>query len=166
MPVDVVINFEALPGRAIEVRALLSQGRDISRAADGCKSFELYQRDDDEHRFMFLERWTSIEAHHVNMATNIVASGHLARIIPLIVGPPDNGVSTGRLIARQSRGDGSHGVTRRTSGCSVRLREGPLVPGQLRTVRGSHLEEPDRLPPQARLRLFVAPRPVPDAPRR
>ena len=92
MPVDVVINFQALPGRATELRALLSQGRDISRAADGCESFELYQREDDEHKFMFLERWTSIEAHHENMANNIVASGHLARIIPLIVGPPDNGV--------------------------------------------------------------------------
>ena len=92
MSVDVVINFQALPGCATELRALLTQGRDISRAADGCESFELYQRDDDEHKFMFLERWASIDAHHENMANNIVASGHLARIIPLIVGPPDNGV--------------------------------------------------------------------------
>jgi heme oxygenase (mycobilin-producing) len=92
MSVDVVINFQALPGCATELRALLSQGRDISRAADGCESFELYQRDDDEHKFMFLERWASVEAHHENMANNIVASGHLSRIIPLIVGPLDNGV--------------------------------------------------------------------------
>lgn len=92
MSVDVVINFQALPGCATELRALLSQGRDTSRAADGCESFELYQRDDDEHKFMFLERWTSIDADHENMANNIVASGHLARIIPLTVGPPDNGV--------------------------------------------------------------------------
>jgi hypothetical protein len=41
---------------------------------------------------MFLERWASVEAHHENMANNIVASGHLSRIIPLIVGPLDNGV--------------------------------------------------------------------------
>ena len=92
MSVVVVINLQALPGCATELRALLTQGRDISRAADGCESFELYQRDDDEHKFMFLERWASIDAHHENMANNIVASGHLARIIPLIVGPPDNGV--------------------------------------------------------------------------
>ena len=69
MSVDVVINFQALPGCATELRALLSQGRDISRAADGCESFALYQRDDDEHKFMFLERWTSIDAHHENMGT-------------------------------------------------------------------------------------------------
>jgi hypothetical protein len=41
---------------------------------------------------MFLERWSSIDAHHQNMAVNIVASGQLALIMPLIVGPPNNGV--------------------------------------------------------------------------
>ncbi len=41
---------------------------------------------------MFIERWTSIDAHHANMAENIVASGHLAKMLPLLVGPPDNGV--------------------------------------------------------------------------
>ncbi len=92
MPVDVVINFQALAGHADELLVLLIEGRDLSRAADGCETFELFQRDDDPHKFMFLERWSSIEAHHQNMAVNIVASGHLARILPLIVGPPDNGV--------------------------------------------------------------------------
>jgi quinol monooxygenase YgiN len=92
MSVDVVINFQALPGRAAELLGLLAEGRDLSRNAQGCESFELYQREDDENKFMFLERWASIESHHDNMATNIVASGHLARILPLVVGPPDNGV--------------------------------------------------------------------------
>ena len=41
---------------------------------------------------MFVEQWQSIETHHQNMADNIVATGHLARILPLLVGPPDNGV--------------------------------------------------------------------------
>jgi quinol monooxygenase YgiN len=92
MSVDVVINFQALPGKAAELLPLLIQGRDVSRTADGCESFELFQRQDDEDRFMFIERWASIEAHHDNMVNNIVTSGHLGRILPLIVGPPDNGV--------------------------------------------------------------------------
>ncbi len=92
MSVDVVINFQAAPGRAAELLPLLQEGRDISRAADGCESFELFQREDDEHKFLFLERWHSIDAHHSNMADNIVASGHFGRILPLLVGPPDNGV--------------------------------------------------------------------------
>ena len=92
MSVNVVINFQALPGKAAELLPLLKEGRDISRAAEGCISFELFQRQDDENRFMFLETWSSLEAHHQNMADNIVATGHLLRILPLIVSPPDNGV--------------------------------------------------------------------------
>lgn len=94
MSINVVINFQAAEGRAGELLPLLMEGRDISRAADGCESFDLFRREDDDHRFMFLEQWESIETHHENMANNIVASGHLGRILPLLVGPPDNGVIT------------------------------------------------------------------------
>jgi quinol monooxygenase YgiN len=90
--VNVVISFQALPGKSAELLPLLQEGRDISRAADGCESFDLFQRGDDENKFMFLEEWSSIEDHHKNMADNIVSSGHLMRIMPLLVGPPDNGV--------------------------------------------------------------------------
>ena len=91
MSVSVVINFHAVPGKADELMALLQEGRDISRTANGCESFELFQRQDDRDRFMFFEQWASIDEHHDNMASNIVASGHLARILPLLVGSPDNG---------------------------------------------------------------------------
>ena len=92
MSISVVINFQASAGNAADLLPLLRAGRDISRAADGCESFELFQRQDDENKFMFLEQWRSAEDHHENMATNILASGHLALILPLLVGPPDNGV--------------------------------------------------------------------------
>jgi quinol monooxygenase YgiN len=92
MSINVVINFQALPDKAGELLALLQEGRNISRAAVGCESFELFQRQDDETKFMFVEQWSSIDAHHENMAQNIVATGHLGRILPLIVAPPDNGV--------------------------------------------------------------------------
>jgi quinol monooxygenase YgiN len=92
MSVNVVVNFQALPDKARELLPLLRQGRDISRSAAGCESFDLFQRKDDESKFMFVEQWASIDAHHENMAQNVVASGHLGRILPLFVGPPDNGV--------------------------------------------------------------------------
>jgi len=92
MSVDVVINFQASEGNAERLLPLLREGRDFSRTAEGCEAFELFRRQDDPHKFMFLERWKSIEAHHANMAQNIVASGHLAKLMPLLVGPPDNGV--------------------------------------------------------------------------
>ena len=46
---------------------------------------------------MFVERWASIDAHHTNMAENIVGSGHFENVLPLLVGLPDNGVI--RLVA-------------------------------------------------------------------
>jgi quinol monooxygenase YgiN len=92
MSVDVVVNFQASEGNADPLLRLLREGRDLSRKADGCEAFELFQRQDDLHKFMFIERWSSIEAHHANMADNIVATGHLSKMLPLLVGPPDNGV--------------------------------------------------------------------------
>lgn len=92
MSVQVVVNFQAAAGQADALLAVLREGRDISRAAEGCESFELFQRADDPHKFVFLERWTSIDAHHRNMADNIVASGHLDKLLPLLAGPIDNGV--------------------------------------------------------------------------
>jgi quinol monooxygenase YgiN len=90
--VNVVVNFQASDGNAEQLLGLLREGRDLSSTADGCEAFDLFQRQDDPAKFMFLERWTSLDAHHANMATNIVASGHLAKLLPLLVGPPDNGV--------------------------------------------------------------------------
>ena len=92
MSVSVVVNFQASSGNIEPLLALLREGRDLSRKADGCEAFDLFQRQDDPHLFMFIERWTSIDAHHANMAENIVASGHLAKILPLLENPIDNGV--------------------------------------------------------------------------
>ena len=92
MSVTIVVNFEASEGNGTELAALLQQGRDFSRKAEGCESFELFQRQDDPNKYMFLEQWTSLEAHHENVAKNVVASGHLNKIKVLLTEPPDNGV--------------------------------------------------------------------------
>ena len=92
MSVDIVVNFIASEGNAERLATLLREGRDINRKAEGCESFDLYQRHDDPYRFMFVERWASIEAHHAIMEHSIVTSGHFAKMIPLMTGPPDNGV--------------------------------------------------------------------------
>ena len=92
MSVMVIVNFEAAEGKAEALLPLLRQGQAFSRNAAGCESFELYQRQDEPRKFVFLERWTSLEAHHANMQANIVATGHLAKLLPLLNGPIDNGV--------------------------------------------------------------------------
>jgi quinol monooxygenase YgiN len=90
--VHVVVNLHASDGNAERLAPLLLEGRDLSRRAEGCEAFDLFRRQDDPNRFMFLERWASLEAHHANMAQNIVASGDLAKMMPFMTGPPDNGV--------------------------------------------------------------------------
>ena len=92
MSVMVIANFQAAEGKGEGLLPLLQEGRDISRQAEGCEAFDLYQRQDDSHKFVFVERWTSLEAHHANMAHNIVATGHLDKLLPLLSAPIDNGV--------------------------------------------------------------------------
>ena len=92
MSVTIVVNFQASEGNGAELLALLQQGRDFSRKAEGCESFEVFQRQDDPTKYMFLEQWTSLEAHRENVAKNVVASGHLDKIKALLTEPPDNGV--------------------------------------------------------------------------
>jgi len=92
MSVTIVVNFQASEGNSTKLAALLQQGRDFSRKAEGCESFEVFQRQDDPNKFMFLEQWVSLETHKENVAKNVVASGHLDKIKALLTGPPDNGV--------------------------------------------------------------------------
>ena len=74
MSVTIVVNFEASEGNGTKLAVLLQQGRDFSRKAEGCESFEVFQRQDDPNKFMFMEQWTSLDAHHENVAKNVVAS--------------------------------------------------------------------------------------------
>ena len=92
MSVTIVVNFQASEGNGAKLAALLQQGRDFSRKAEGCESFELFQRQNDPNKFMFMERWASLEAHKENVAKNVVASGHLDKIKAVLAAPPDNSV--------------------------------------------------------------------------
>jgi quinol monooxygenase YgiN len=92
MSVTVVVNFQASEGNGEKLLSLLQEGREFSRKAEGCESFELFRRKDDPNKFMFLERWTTLDAHHENMEKKVVASGHLDRIKQLLTGPIDNGL--------------------------------------------------------------------------
>ena len=55
MSVDVVVNLEASAGNADQLARLLVEGRDVSRQAEGCESFELFRRQDDPNRFTLYE---------------------------------------------------------------------------------------------------------------
>jgi quinol monooxygenase YgiN len=87
MSVLFLVHVHAADGNADALLALLRQGRDLSLAAQGCESFEVWQAQDQPGRFVMVERWRSIEDHHANFARNIKGSGHLDRILPLLAEP-------------------------------------------------------------------------------
>jgi quinol monooxygenase YgiN len=92
MSLTVIVNFRAAEGKAEALLPLLRTGRDFSLKAEGCEAFDLYQGEDDPHQFVMVERWTSLEAHHANFETNVRASGHLDKILPLLSEPIRSGV--------------------------------------------------------------------------
>jgi quinol monooxygenase YgiN len=91
MSVTMIVNFQAAEGNAEPLLALLQQGRDMSAQAEGCEAFEVFQGEDDPNRFVMVERWTSVEAHHANFVATIRGSGHLAKIAPLLSTPIKGG---------------------------------------------------------------------------
>ena len=92
MSVAVIVRMQAAEGQAGALKALLEQGRDFSRKAEGCESFELYQAKEARSQFVMVQRWSSDEAHQANFETNVKGSGHLAKISQLLAKPIERGV--------------------------------------------------------------------------
>ena len=87
MSVTVIYSFEAAPGKADDLLAILRQGREFSATVEGCEGFEVYQGDDDPHRFVMVERWASVDAHQEHFETNVRASGVLDAAQALMTAP-------------------------------------------------------------------------------
>ena len=92
MSVTILVHFRAAEGKAEALRALLQQGRDMSLKAKGCEAFELYQSESPPERFVMVERWASVDAHHANFARDVKDSGHLEKIAALLAEPIHGGV--------------------------------------------------------------------------
>ncbi len=92
MSVTMIVQFQAADGKAEPLRALLQQGRDFSLRAEGCEGFDLYQRQNDLHQFVMVQRWTSAEAHDANFGKNVKGSGHLGKILSLTVKPIESAI--------------------------------------------------------------------------
>ena len=89
MSVTVFYDFQAAPGRAEELLALLRAGRDFGLTVPGCEDYEVHQSETDPHRLMMVERWASPQAHRAHFEQNVVASGVLEQATALMVRPPD-----------------------------------------------------------------------------
>jgi quinol monooxygenase YgiN len=87
MSVAVIYSFQATPGKAGDLLALLLQGRDFAATVEGFETFDVYQGKDDPHLFVMVERWTSKETHQAHFERNVKASGVLAMAEALMVEP-------------------------------------------------------------------------------
>lgn len=86
MSVTAFFPFQAAPGNADKLLALLLQRRD--EAVPGREAYEIHQGVDDPHQLMMVERWTTREAHQADFEKNVLASGMLDTVMALMTGPP------------------------------------------------------------------------------
>jgi quinol monooxygenase YgiN len=81
MSVTMITRLHAAPDRGDDLAGLLVTGRDRMRAAEGCESFQLLRDESDARSFVFLQRWTSHEAHDAAFVEHIVQTGHLDKVL-------------------------------------------------------------------------------------
>ena len=86
MSVTVIYDFRAAEGKADELLAMLREGRDFSATGEGFEAFDVYQGHDDPHRFVMVERWTSVDAHRSHFEKNVKGSGLLDKAEALMTG--------------------------------------------------------------------------------
>jgi quinol monooxygenase YgiN len=63
MSVVVIVSLQACQGCAQEALTLLKRSQEHCLHSEGCEGFEVLHDQHDEHRFMFVERWSSAEHH-------------------------------------------------------------------------------------------------------
>lgn len=59
--VDVVAHFRALPGKEVELRAVLESFAGPTRLEEGCIRYDLFADNEDPLKFTFIEEWVSLE---------------------------------------------------------------------------------------------------------
>ena len=67
--IRVVARFAAKPDRVQDVKRILSELVDPTRAEDGCITYELLQNTQDPTDFTFVEEWTSQAALDKHLTT-------------------------------------------------------------------------------------------------
>jgi quinol monooxygenase YgiN len=85
-----VYNLRAVDGKAAELLGALRQSRDFGLTVDGCEAYEIFQSNDDPHDFLMVERWTAQQAQQDHFKKNVIDSGVLERVIPLMTARPND----------------------------------------------------------------------------
>ena len=87
MSVAAIYTIRAAEGKADELLSMLRQGRDFSVTAKGSEGFEVFQGEDDPHKFVMVERWSSVKAHQAHFEKNVKEAGVLDSAEALMAEP-------------------------------------------------------------------------------
>jgi quinol monooxygenase YgiN len=79
--VTTVTRFHAAEGKEATLLELQSEGRRRMLAAEGCESFDILHDQADERSSVFIQTWSTREAHDAAFGELIMASGHLQKVL-------------------------------------------------------------------------------------
>jgi quinol monooxygenase YgiN len=81
MSVTSLTRFHATPGQEDTLLDLQREGRRRMLNAQGCESFEILRDETDRQSFVFVQTWSTREAHDAAFGELILASGHLEKVL-------------------------------------------------------------------------------------
>src|ERR1035437_8090150 len=87
MSLPAVPPSHSAAGQEAALVELLTEGRNRMRSAEGCQSFDVFRDEAEGQSFMFLQQWSSHEAHDAAFAELILQSGHLEKVIAALDEP-------------------------------------------------------------------------------
>ena len=96
MSQTLIYDLRSRDGKADELLTALGQGRDFGLTVEGCESYEVFQSTDDPHDFVMIKRWATQEQQREHFKKNVVESGMLDRVVPLMTAPPKDRWFTAR----------------------------------------------------------------------
>lgn len=81
MSVTTITQFHAAEGQEAALLDLQSEGRRRMLAADGCQSFDILRNQEDPRSSVFVQTWSSRQAHDAAFGELTMASGHLEKVL-------------------------------------------------------------------------------------
>ena len=81
MSVTSLTRFHATSGQEDTLLDLQREGRRRMLNAQGCESFEILRDETDRQSFVFVQTWSTREAHDAAFGELILASGHLEKVL-------------------------------------------------------------------------------------
>ena len=94
------ITIISQPGSAKELRTLLNELAAYAISLKGCHKFELYQIEEERHRFIIIEIWKSGRAHHRYLDDPLVKALR-AKTAPLIAEESTTALKLTRCLTKQ-----------------------------------------------------------------